>query len=178
MADDEELVKRALEDAEQYGRLVEKHWRTLVGLAFQKLGNLVDAEDVAQRGLVQAYRSLKDLREQGRFLPWVARIVSRLAGEEIGRRTRNASVSLHEEAAVNVSSPSAATTLDTEMNEKLNEAMGELPENYRVTLILRYQENLSGAEIAQLLGEPSGTIRSRITRGLRLLHERLGATLT
>lgn len=176
MAKDEELVRQALEEAEQYRLLIDKHWRTLIGLAYQKLGNLVDAEDVVQRGFIQAYRSLKDLRDPARFLPWIARIVSRLAGEEISRRARGGHLTLQEELAPPVSDEREERAISEDAHRVL-QAIGDLPEPYRVTLTLRFQENLTGAEIARLLGEPGGTIRSRITRGLRLLKERLSHEL-
>lgn len=172
MQDDEELVRLALADAEQFSRLIERHWRTLVGLAYQKLGNVVDAEEVVQRGFIQAYRSLKNLREQSRFLPWVARIVSRLAGEELSRRGRHATLALQEGLAPETVDRKAMRAISEEADQVLR-TIGELPEPYRMTLTLRFQENLTGAEIARLLGEPSGTIRSRITRGLRLLKDKV-----
>jgi RNA polymerase sigma-70 factor (ECF subfamily) len=172
MESDGDLVGDALADAASYSRLIERHWRTLVGLAYQKLGNLVDAEEVVQRGFIQAYRSLKDLRDPTRFLPWVARIVSRLAGEEISRRNRSNQVTLQEELAPELVDRQAQRAISEEAHQIL-EAIGELPEPYRITLTLRFQENLTGAEIARLLGEPGGTIRSRITRGLRMLKEKL-----
>jgi len=171
MRDDGHLVSLALKDPTQYGKLIEKHWQTLIGLAFQKLGNLVDAEEVVQKGFVQAYRSLPSLREQNRFLPWVARIVSRMAGEEIGRRKRSGAVRLQEE--IIEGAVAAAPPILSEQHNQVLHAVAELPEPYRVTMTLRFQENLTGIEIARLLGEPAGTIRSRITRGIRLLREKL-----
>ena len=167
MRDDGHLVSLALKDPAQYGKLIERHWQTLIGLAFQKLGNVVDAEETVQRGFVQAYKSLPSLREQNRFLPWIARIVSRLAGEELIRRKRSGTLSLQEEIT-----ETAAPAL-TEKDQRMLGAVAELPDPYRITMTLRFQENLTGIEIARLLGEPAGTIRSRITRGIRLLRDTL-----
>lgn len=169
MEEDGHLVRLALADPAQYGKLIGKHWQTLIGLAYQRLRDMTEAEEVVQRGFIQAYKSLADLREADRFLPWIVRIVSRLAGEESQRRRRTAVVPLD---GIREPATGGGPVMGEEPSRALD-ALAELPEPYRLTLTLRFQENLTGAEISTLLGEPSGTIRSRITRGIRLLKEKL-----
>ena len=171
---DGDLVRRSLAgDRAAFGDLVERYERVIGVLAFQKVGNRSDAEDVAQEAFLKAFAALDELKEPERFGSWLYGIVFRAAIDLLRRRQRRGPV-----VAIEDVEPVSAIRTETEVarreqSERVVEAVGELPDKYRLVLTLRYQESLSYQEIADHLGEPAGTVANRIHRAANLLRERL-----
>lgn len=180
-ATDAELVRSTLGgDREAFGRLVERYERVVGALAFQKLLNVADAEDVTQETFVKAYASLRDLRDAARFGTWLYGIALHAATDRLRERARGSgSVSIEalregggEPAALGGALPEVERR---EQARKVQEAVGDLPDKYRIVLTLRYVKLMSYRSIAEHLGEPPGTISNRIHRAVGMLRDRLKA---
>ncbi len=184
-ASDGELVRRTLAgEREAFGDLCDRYARVLGVLALQKVGNPADAEDVVQEALLKAYAALEELEDPERFGSWIYGIAFRAAVDLHRRRGRCAGspVSLEalrearaEPAAAGGAGAAHEEAERRESAAKVMEALGALPERYRLVLTLRYHEMLSYREIAEHLGEPPGTISNRIHRAAAMLRERLRA---
>ena len=182
---DGELVTRTLAgDREAFGDLCDRYGRIVGALAFQKVGNAPDADDVVQEAFLKAYAALGELEDRERFGSWLYGIALRAAIDHHRRRGRRpgAAVSLDalRDRRVDVASGAepASDGLERRENaEKVLEALGELPDKYRLVLTLRYQKFMSYKDISEHLGEPSGTVANRIHRAAAMLREKLKALI-
>jgi RNA polymerase sigma-70 factor (ECF subfamily) len=157
----------------------ERAWR----LALRILRNEEAAKDAVQEAFVKAYISLDRFEGRSRFSTWLHRLVVNqcidMRRKEHAERRVDAEdgETLERFAASNADAPEtpepAAAALRGELREQLAEAIGELPDDARRTLILREVDGLSYAEIASALGVPKGTVMSRLHYARRRLRERL-----
>jgi len=173
LLDEAEAIARSLEgDAGAFGVLVERHEQAAFRAAWLILRDAGLAEDVAQEAFVRAYRQIGRFRQGAPFRPWLLRIVTNLAlneararGRRAGLLSRAASVLSHDTAP----SPHAQAVAEDDAAALLR-AIGELPEEDRVVLHLRYFLDLPEREIAVAIGKPAGTVKSRLHRAGRRLR--------
>ena len=141
-------------------------------VAFGVLRQRGDAEDVAQEALVRAHRRLAALREASRLRPWLVRLTWRLALDHRRaalRRERRETAFLAQANAPDVEQLAAGN----EFRERLWRAIDELPEDQRVVIVLAGIEGHGMRELAELLGLPEGTVKSRLHHARRRLAEAL-----
>lgn len=179
---DAELVRQTRAgDREAFGKLVERHRRTIYALCLQRGFQPVESEDLAQETFIRAYRNLDALQDATAFARWLYGIVGHVCAD--GARTRRRRLSREEPGLDQAPEPEAALEFRAHpgFDEELGEvaaAMHGLTEEHRIVVALRYLEGLSPKEIASRLGEPRGTIRSRLHHALRHLQSALGGART
>jgi RNA polymerase sigma factor (sigma-70 family) len=159
--------------------LVRTHVDRCYSIALRVLGNPHDAEEVTQDALVRAYRALggyepSRIREL-RLRPWLATIVVNVCRNRV-RRHPVATTPLeplvdagHEPAADRRTDPAAIAGQGAD-REQLAALLGALPDRYRIPVVLRHVDDLSYAELAEVLGRPEGTIKAQVSRGLAMLR--------
>lgn len=133
-----------------------------------------DAEDAAQNALINIVRHLERFDGRSSFTTWAYRIATNAALDE-GRRRGRRHVRIvhgHDDDVVDTASPSAHGRVDDA--DELGPLLRQLPDDFRVAVILRDVMDLDYDEIAEILGVPGGTVRSRIARGRARLAELLG----
>lgn len=180
---DAELTQRArLRDESAIRALMQRYNRRLFRIARGILRDEAEAEDVVQDAYVRAFTHLADFRDEASFGTWVSRIAY---NEALGRRRRRrptVDLSLLENVrqAEIIQFPLSAATNDPERNmaqreirELLEKAIDDLPENFRLVLIARVVEGLSVEETAYLLSLRPETVKTRLHRARRLLHDTL-----
>jgi len=136
--------------------------------------NASDAEDAAQEGFVKAWRALGRFREGAPFRPWLLRIVANEASNRRRSAGRRASLALRaatEEPSGGAAPSPEAAVLSAELRASLFAAVADLPEEQRDVVALRYFLGLSELEVAETLGIPQGTVKSRTARALERLRE-------
>jgi RNA polymerase sigma factor (sigma-70 family) len=136
--------------------------------------NASDAEDAAQDGFVKAWRALGRFREGAPFRPWLLRIVANEASNRRRSAGRRASLVLRaatEEPSGGAAPSPESALLSAEQRATLLAAVEGLPEEQRSVVALRYFVGLSEAEVAETLGIPHGTVKSRTARALERLRE-------
>ena len=161
--------------------LVRAHVDRCHAIALRITGSPEDAEEVAQDALVRAYRALRgydaDRIRDLRLRPWLAAIVVNLARNRL-RRRRSAAPQTPlgplldagaEPRAQSVQEP-AALIERRATRERLAVLLAALPERYRIPVVLRHVNDLSYAELAEVLGRPEGTLKAQVHRGLALLR--------
>ena len=158
---------------QEFRVLVERHQKAVFLLAFRILGRREDAEDAAQDAFVRAYQSLHTYSDSGKFWPWIRRITVNCCIKKLPREFP--SDELERTADAEQCSVEADVLRKCELQE-LRKAIAGLPAAYRTATVLRYQEDLSIRETAELLDEPAGTIRVRLHRALKMLSERMVVT--
>ena len=176
--DDDELVERArLGEVSAYEELVRRYQGIAHRTAFLIAG-AAEADDAAQTAFLKAYRAMDRFRPGAPFKPWILRIVANEARNRRKAAGRRAALELRlagdrrpEDAAP---SPEAAV-LASGPREGLVAAMRELSEADRDVIACRYFLELSEAETAEVIGVARGTVKSRLSRALHRLRERLEA---
>src|SRR5271170_1675684 len=120
-------------------------------LAYQKIRNRADAEDLAQESFVRAYRAIESLREGEKFPGWIYRITLKICLDHLRKRDRRDPVvpldeDLHGGSATE---PPALVELEArEERAKVTQAIGRLPDKYRLVITLRFLDKKSYKEIA------------------------------
>lgn len=153
----------------------------LYRFALRLCGNAQDAEEITQDSFVRAYRALCGYTpERIRALtlrPWLYRIALNVVRNRLrGRRLPMSRLDAPEGAPAIVAGAHQQPELVFERGEwahMLNRSLAALPERYRTALVLRHIEGLSYPELAALLEQPVGTIKSHVHRGTRLLRAAL-----
>jgi len=136
------------------------------------LRNTADAEDVAQEALLRAFRRFERLRDRTRFRAWLVRIAFRLAID----RTRSSRRREVRETLWSQPSPRPSTedlAAASEFQAHLESAMDELPDKHRLVLLLAAMQGHSLEEVAEMLGLPVGTVKSRLFFARKQLAEKL-----
>ena len=163
---------------ECYRKLMKKYWKLVSVLAESKVGDALEAEDIAQEAFLRAFRSLHQLAEPVAFLGWLLQIARNLATDHLRGRKPSISLDALGEGAERLPRMTGATDFveDVEVREEAEQvykALKELPEKYREVVVLRYLQDLDGRTMARLLGEPEGTVRNRLFRALEKLRQAL-----
>lgn len=183
--DDHQLVRECLSgEIEAFGRLVVRHQDRLYNTLVHVLGSPEEAQDAVQDAFVQAYRKLETFRGEAAFSSWLFRIALNAAASS-RRKRRFSRTSLDTRRDVGESDPcdarpdgqpSYAIEL-RERQELVRSALAELPEEFRSPLVLKEIEGFKYQEIAEILGCPVGTVRSRIHRARSELRRKLQGVL-
>src|ERR671930_2636685 len=176
---DSDLVAASLAgDHAAFGELVDRHAPRLTALAGRLLGDAVEAEDLTQETLLQAYLGLDRLRDPERFSSWIYGIALNLAKMRLRSRRNGSLPSLEVDAAqlaeFVTADPSPAEVVEAhELWSLVESALDVLPAEQRRAVLLHYVDGLSCEEIAALLDEPAGTVRVRLHRARARLRVRL-----
>jgi RNA polymerase sigma-70 factor, ECF subfamily len=166
-------------DTEAFGELVRRHRDRLWAVALRTLDDREEAADAVQDALLSAYRGAARFRGDSAVTTWLHRIVVNACLDRARRRQARPTVPLPEtEAALSARTPASPYDADTALTVRA--ALGKLPAEQRVALVLLDMQGYSVAEIAQMLGVAEGTVKSRCARGRARLavllgHLRLGS---
>lgn len=143
-----------------------------------------DRADLAQEVWIRVYRNIKRLNEPGKFRGWLSRIATNLFYDELRKRKRVANpLSLDaprrlDDGEMDWEIASEDPNPDDDMTtrefyEQLREAISDLPEVFRTTIVLREIEGMAYEEIAEITGVSLGTVKSRIARARARLQSQL-----
>ena len=167
-----EEVERAMRgDHDAFAALVGASANRIFALASLILRDSDRAQDATQEAIVRAWRELPRLRDPERFEAWLRRMVVNACYDE-GRKTRRrAEVSLVHLADHQTVDP---TTRFAE-SERIDRSFRRLPLEQRTVLVLQHQFGMSHVEIADTLGVPVGTVKSRIRYGTAAMRASLEA---
>lgn len=179
---DQKLVQRAQRgDLRAFDLLVLKYQSRISALVSRYISDPGEVEDVTQEAFIKAYRALERFRGDSAFYTWLYRIAANAAKNHLvakGRRPRSdASIedaeAFDEFGSSSDSGSPEAIAMGDELVGVVDAAMRALPEELRAALTLRELEGLSYDDIAEVLGCPVGTVRSRIFRAREAIDERV-----
>ncbi|MDE2701006.1 MAG: sigma-70 family RNA polymerase sigma factor [Gemmatimonadetes bacterium] len=178
--EDIQIVARVLEgNTEAFSLLVQRHHERVYNAVYSLIGDLDEADDLAQEAFLKAFRALNRFRGQSLFSTWLHRIAVNCCLDHLKSRHRRSFVSLDEHREtwdaprIWAGQPQNADMRveRRELQEILERALDDLSEEYRVTFVLREIEGLTYEEIAELLKCSIGTVKSRLFRGRTKLRE-------
>ncbi|MGQ0616185.1 MAG: RNA polymerase sigma factor [Acidimicrobiia bacterium] len=176
--DDQALVAAAQDgDRAALDVLLRRHHDRLYALCRRLTGNDADAADANQEALMAIVRGLARFDGRSSFSTWSYRVATNACLDELRRRRRRPDPGLpEEERALPADDRGGPPRLDDEIAVRMavDEALCTLPMTFRAAVVLRDLCGLDYAEIAEVLGVPTGTVRSRIARGRAALAQVLG----
>lgn len=178
---DRELVERWQGgDLAAFEALIRRHQRRVFGLLLRMLGNVQEAEDVAQETFLNLHRHGHRFRSQSRFSTFLYRVAVNAAlnrRRSLGRRrARREALERRQEVGEDLpSSPRGPedAAAGGQIQAHVQRAIGTLPAHLRIPLVLFDIEGLSYAEVAGVLQVAEGTVKSRIHRARQALRDRL-----
>lgn len=161
-------------DIESFERLIAEHQKKVFNIAYRMLGNLEDANDVAQEALVKAYRGIEKFKGKSSFSTWLYAIVNNACIDFIRKNRKVNMIYLDceyetEEGTYKIQLNNNEDTPEQlfekkEVQKLVHESINELGYNHRKVIILRDMEQFSYKEIAEILDCSEGTVKSRISR--------------
>jgi RNA polymerase sigma-70 factor (ECF subfamily) len=178
---DEELVARSIRgDAESFNQLILRWERPIYALAYRTIGREEDARDVCQETFLRAFRALPGFRGQAKFSSWLYRIALNLCRDWMRRERRAAIVQPPEDvdllelaAAAEPSESIEDLVARKDLTRAVERAMARLPEEQRTAIVLKEYHGLTFQEIADLVGCPLSTVKTRLYQGLSVLRREL-----
>ena len=170
---DEELMRRVAGGDELAFRLLARRSvPAAIGLARRMLGNTADAEEVVQEAMLRAWTNAPRWRPEALFRTWLYRVVINLC---LNRKRRAPFASLSDAGDPADPRPDAATQMERNQRDRaIASAIALLPERQRAAILLTYQEGLSNAEAAAVLGTTRSAVETLLVRAKQSLRRQLG----
>jgi RNA polymerase sigma-70 factor (ECF subfamily) len=176
---DEKLILRFQEgDINAYNELVKRYKDRLLNFVLRYFNNVEQAEDVVQDTLIKLYTHASYYKNVAKFSTWIFTIAKNNALTELRKNKRKKTDSLWTDDGQVIDINSKEESLDSKVQneiaiDQLNKFLDEIPENFRMAVVLRDFQELSYEEISRILEIPIGTIKSRINRGRIQLAEKM-----
>jgi RNA polymerase sigma-70 factor (ECF subfamily) len=176
---DEELVARAQDgDASSFDVLVRRGERKIRGAIYRIVGSDDEALDLCQETFLKAYRGLGSFKREARFSSWLYQIALNLCRDRLRRKRGKTWVSLDDledgAAAPQTPGPTALDLVEArDLSRTVAVAVAALPEEQREVIVLKEYQGLTFLEIAEVLGLPMSTVKTRLYRGLGQLKDQL-----
>ena len=176
---DEKLILRFQEgDINAYNELVKRYKDRLLNFVLRYFNNVEQAEDVVQDTLIKLYTHASYYKNVAKFSTWIFTIAKNNALTELRKNKRKKTYSLWTDDGQVIDINSKEESLDSKVQneiaiDQLNKFLDEIPENFRMAVVLRDFQELSYEEISKILEIPIGTIKSRINRGRIQLAEKM-----
>ena len=179
------LVRRARAgDPNVMEELVQRHYRNVFNLAFRLSGNYDDAQDIVSEVFIRVHNALPSFRGDAHFTTWLHRIVKNVFLDDRKKQRVRNHASLEEMVDLEDSSVSRQVEDPTpgpewlverqERSDLVQRAVLALPENQRLMIVLYHFRQRSYEEIAEIMGLPIGTVKSRLNRARQALGNKLG----
>jgi len=163
-------LERAVQgDSTAFAELVREHQGMVFSIAYHYLQDRSLAEDLAQEVFLELYQALDRIQSAAHLVFWLRRVAANRCIDQGRRKVRR-----REQALEETPEPAAAgSPSDPLLLERLQQSLAVLPEKQRMMVILRFQEGLGPAEIAEALEMPVNTVKSTLHRSLEELRKSL-----
>jgi len=169
-------------DGRAFAQIVEHYQRAVFAVAYRMTCDAAEAEDLAQEAFLRAWRKLDTFRPSEPLRPWLLRLATNVCINALKKRRPVAVPMMADEEGDALGPPSrepdaAEVASRGEIAARLERAIAELPDDYRLIITLRHVEELSYEEIADALALPLGTVKVRLFRARERLRRILGPSL-
>lgn len=164
---DEQIVEKVRENKEFFGELVDRYEKKLMRYADYLVYNDDDASDVVQNALIKVFVNLNSFNTKMKFSSWVYRITHNEAMSFIRKKSK--AVRLDTEVDWASGEDLEDDLIQKELKERAHGCLEEMPEKYRVALVLFYLEEKSYEEISDILRLPMGTVATNISRAKKIM---------
>ena len=163
------LTRSVQGDGLAFAELVREHQGMVFSIAYHFLQDRALAEDLAQEVFLELYQSLERIQSPAHLVYWLRRVTANRCIDQGRKKQRRRELALEDAPEPAAPSPVA----DPMLLERLQQSLAVLPEKQRLVVILRFQEGLGPAEIADVLEMPVNTVKSTLHRSLADLRKGL-----
>ncbi len=180
---DEQLIANYLKgDEKMLEILIQRYLKAIYGFVYRYINSSQEAEDITQEVFMRAWRNFKGFNPQkGNFKTWIFTIAKNASLDFIKKKKTTPFSEFDNEEGENIltetladPAPSPSEILERADNkQKVNSIVENLPVQYQMLLFLYYNDHFNFREIAEILGEPLNTIKSRHRRSLVMLKKLL-----
>ncbi len=170
--DESDLIARAKHDKEAFGELYERYVDRIYSYVYYRTGNAAEAEDLTAKIFMRAMRHMENYDDRGLpFSAWLYRIARNLVANWHRDRSRRRIIALEDvtQWRIGAESPELQTQL-IEDRDSLLKAVRRLPSDRQELLILKFVDQLSNAEIGEIMGRSEGAVKSLYHRTLLSLR--------
>ena len=167
------LARSASGDQSAFASIVHEHQGMVFSIAYHFLRDRSLAEELAQEVFLHLYKNLRAIQSSSHLVYWLRKVASHRCIDQARRQKLRPRLSLTEYLERAPEPASRGPVSDPLLAGVLRRLVARLPERSRMIVILRFQEDLEPAEIAEMLGIPLGTVKSNLHRSLALLRARL-----
>ncbi len=174
---DSDLVRRFKNgDEKSFNQLVLRYQKRIYDLTYRMVRNQQDAADVSMEVFVRAYKGLKSFEERSSFYVWLVKIAVNLCINFSRREKFRSFLSIFDLAE----RPSADVSPSDEMENKelklaIDKAVGSLPVRQRTSFVLKFHQDLSHKEIAEIMGITEGAAKANYFQAIRKLQKLLAS---
>jgi RNA polymerase sigma-70 factor (ECF subfamily) len=173
-------------DRKAFAEIVKRYQNKIMKLGFRMLNQRQEAEDVAQETFFKVYSNLHRYDVTQKFSTWIYRVATNICIDRLRRRKEQISLDVagsepsndntNRELQLKISNkwqtPENQVIL-SELQGQVQQAVQQLPDKYRLAIVLRYMQELSLQEISEVLDIPLPTVKTRIHRGREVLRKKL-----
>jgi RNA polymerase sigma-70 factor, ECF subfamily len=151
-----------------FGELVERYKHLVYGMVWRLTTDRSRTDDLAQDVFLKIYRGVPYFRGEARLSTWIFRIVSNVCAQDRSHRREETSAS-----PVREPGRDDVAFAELELRDRLDKAIAQLPENYRVLIAAHYLHEVQYEALAEALDIPVGTVKTHLYRAKRRLRELL-----
>ncbi len=171
---DYELIQKCLAGRQEYfEELVTRYKKLIFSVVYNMIHDKEEVSDISQEVFIRIYKALDRYNPEYKFSTWAVRIATNLC-LDIHRKKKLVSIPIEEiEGFSSCVGTPEASYIQKERTERIQKAVRELPEKYRIPVILFHQNGLSYEEMTKVLGEPMTIIKNRLYRARLMLREAL-----
>ncbi|WP_332634306.1 RNA polymerase sigma factor SigW [Halalkalibacter flavus] len=181
------IVKRLIRevrkgDQQAFAEIVELYKDKVYQVAYRMVGNVHEAQDVAQEAFLRAYTNIDRFDVNRKFSTWLFRIATNVAIDRLRKKKPDfylqdevkgsEGLTFESQLAADEERPEDQV-VTIEMQEWIQHEINQLPLKYRTAIILKYMEDLSISEISDILDIPQSTVKTRVHRGREALRKRM-----
>jgi RNA polymerase sigma-70 factor (ECF subfamily) len=167
------LARSAAGNHAAFGAIMHEYQAMVFSMAYYFLHDRSLAEETAQEVFLRLYQNLGAIKSPAHLMLWLRKVTNRRCIDQARRMPPLPLLAL-DEAPEPATSPGVSDPL---LSERLRRMVASLPEDSRMVIILRYQEELDLAEIAEVLDIPINTVKSRLQRALAVLRDKVTSAL-
>jgi len=171
---DYELVQKCLSGNQgSFAEIVARYKKLIYNVVYNFIGNSPDLKDLFQEVFLRVHKSLANYNPDYQFSTWVVKIASNVCLDQL-RRKRAEQMTMEDITEVSDNRPNPEDQyIARERLEKIRKAVQELPEDYRILVILFHQQELSYEAMGQILDQPITIIKNRLYRARLMLRDKL-----
>ncbi|HIU10482.1 MAG TPA: sigma-70 family RNA polymerase sigma factor [Candidatus Avidehalobacter gallistercoris] len=176
---DEDLARLAQQgNKDAFAELVKRYEKQIFSMAYRLIGDYDEAADLAQEAFLRIYSQLRRYDPGKKFFSWMYRVAQNTCLNALAKKPANvipverAEEYFGDEVKTGASEPEQ-DYLNREIRQSIDQAIAGLPDNYRDVIYLRYIEDMSYQQIADVLNLPISTVETRLFRGKKQLQQRL-----
>ncbi len=176
---DEDLARLAQQgNQDAFAELVKRYEKQIFSMAYRLIGDYDEAADLAQEAFLRIYSQLKRYDPEKKFFSWMYRVAQNTCLNALAKKPANIipverAEEYFSDDGKNGASEPEQDYLNREIRRSIDQAIADLPDNYRDVVYLRYIEDMSYQQIADALDLPLSTVETRLFRGKKQLQQRL-----